>query len=98
MRHELQRRERLRIGQALLRELNAAHVPHSRAQVSGIYQRAIATPTGKLALIRRDNTFTLAPWTPALENYRGRIMIGTIGPTRTTWSLDRGRALTRGIS
>ena len=45
MRHELQRRERLRIEQALSRELNAAHVPHATgSQVIGVYQRTIATP------------------------------------------------------
>ena len=56
------------------------------------------TPTGKMALIRREDTFTLAPWTPALETYKGRMVIGSVGPTRTTWSLDRGRGLARGIS
>src|SRR5258705_13939711 len=60
--------------------------------------RHSATPTDKMALIRRDDTFTVAPWTPALETYKVRMVIGTIGPTRITWLLDRGRGLARGIS
>jgi len=85
--------------QAFSRELNAAPVPYTTgSQVTGVYQHAIATPTGKMALIRSEDTFTLAPWTPALETYKGRMVIGSIGPRRITWSLDRGRGLARGIS
>ena len=53
----------------------------------------VMTPTGKLAVIRRQDTFTLAPWRPALEPLQGRAVMGMIGPNRVTWALDRGRAL-----
>ena len=33
----------------------------------GFYNRSIDTPTGKIAVIRNQDTFTLAPWKPALE-------------------------------
>ena len=52
-----------------------------------------ATPTGKIAVIRRQDTFTLAPWKPALEPFKGRAVMGLVGPTRVTWNLDRGRGL-----
>ena len=52
----------------------------------------------KMALIRRDDTFTVAPWTQALETNKVRMVIGTIGPRRITWLLDGGRGLARGIS
>ena len=61
-------------------------------RISGIYERAMVTPTAKLALIRRDDTFTLAPWKPALEPLRGQAVIGLVGPNRLTWTPDRGRA------
>src|SRR5262245_12261867 len=97
LRRNLERRERARIEQTMSRELEAAHLPSEPGSpVAGLYVRAIATPSGKLALIRRDETFTLAPWTPALEGYKGRMVIGSIGPTRVTWSLDRGHGLARG--
>jgi hypothetical protein len=43
--------------------------------------------------IRQQDTFSLAPWRPGLEPFKGRAVTGMIGPTRVTWSLDRGRAL-----
>ena len=67
------------------------HEPGSR--VSGVYERSITTPMGKLAVIRREDTFTLAPWKPALEPMRGRTVMGLIGPSRVMWTLDRGRGL-----
>ena len=78
----------------LSRQLNAAYVPAvPDARIAGVYERSIATPTGKLAIIRRQDTFTLAPWRSTLEPLRGRAVVGSIGPQRVTWGLDRGRAL-----
>jgi type IV secretory pathway VirD2 relaxase len=50
-------------------------------------------PTGRLAVIRSADTFTLAPWKPALEPLRGRAVLGLVGPSRVMWTLDRGRTL-----
>ena len=96
LRESLERRERLRLEQRISRELKAPHVPARQgSHVVGVYDRAIATPTGKIAVIRRDGTFTLAPWTPGLEACKGKAVIGSIGRARVTWSLDRGRGLAR---
>ena len=74
--------------------LKATFVPMEPGQrVSGRYDRSLLTPSGRLAVIRREDTFTLAPWRPTLEPLRGRTVIGTIGPTKVTWSLERGRTL-----
>ena len=90
----LREREEARLGDALSRQLNAAYLPHEPgSRVSGIYERAISTPSGRLAVIRREDTFTLAPWKPALEPLRGRVVTGLVGPNRVTWTLDRGRGL-----
>jgi type IV secretory pathway VirD2 relaxase len=87
-------RETARLAQTLSRQLNAMHVPHEPgSRISGVYERSISTPTGKLAVIRREDTFTLAPWKPALEQMRGRAVTGLIQPHRVTWALDRGRGL-----
>ena len=49
----------MRIEQTISREINAIHLPAQQgSRVVGLYARAIATPTGKIALIRRDETFT----------------------------------------
>ena len=78
----------------LSRHLNATFIasePGSR--ISGVYDRAIATPTGKIAVIRRQDTFTLAPWKPTLEPMRGQAVTGLVGANRVTWTLDRGRGI-----
>ena len=94
MMRSLRQLETQRLVASLSRELGAAYVPHEAGtRINGIYERSIVTPTGKLALIRRQDTFTLAPWKPALEPLRGRAVTGMVGPTRVTWTIDRARAL-----
>ena len=61
--------------------------------VTAYVTRSVATPTGRLAVIRREDTFTLAPWKPALEPMKGLGVSGLVTPSRVTWTLDRGRGL-----
>jgi hypothetical protein len=90
----LQQRERAHLAETLSRQMNAAYMPtEAGSRVSGVYERSISTPTGKLAVIRREDTFKLAPWNAALEPMRGQIVLGTVGPQRVSWTLDRGRGL-----
>lgn len=94
MMRTLRRSENERLAQGLSHVLGASYVAaEAGTRIVGIYDRAITTPSGRIAVIRRDDTFTLAPWRPALEPFRGQTVAGTIGPTRVTWTLDRGRAL-----
>jgi hypothetical protein len=94
MMRRLRQAETERLAEDLSRRLNASYVPAEPGrQIVGVYDRSIATPTGKLAVIRHQDTFTLAPWRPALESFKGRAVMGMIGPNRVTWSLDRGRGL-----
>ena len=94
MMRRLRQAETERLAGDLARRLNASYVPAEPGrQIVGIYDRSIATPTGRLAVIRHQDTFTLAPWRPALEPFKGRAVMGLIGPNRVTWSLDRGRGL-----
>ena len=94
MMRSLRQRETAHLAETLSRQLNAIHLPHEPgSRVSGVYERSITTPMGKLAVIRREDTFTLAPWKPALEPMRRRAVMGLIGPSRVMWTLDRGRGL-----
>jgi type IV secretory pathway VirD2 relaxase len=94
MMRSLRQHETAHLAETLSRQLNAIHVPHEPgSRISGVYERAIATPTGKLAVIRSADTFTLAPWKPALEPLRGRAVLGLVGPSRVMWTLDRGQTL-----
>src|SRR5262249_61292117 len=90
----LRQRETTRLAETLSRELNVVHVPHDLGdQVSGVYNRSIPTPTRRLAVIRNRDTFTLAPWRPALEPMLGRRVTGLVQQHRVTWVLDRGRPI-----
>jgi hypothetical protein len=90
----LQQRERANLAETLSRQMNAAYMPNEPgSRVSGVYERSVSTPSGKLAVIRREDTFKLAPWNAALEPMRGQMVIGAVGPQRVTWTLDRGRGL-----
>jgi hypothetical protein len=94
MMRRLRQTETERLAGDLSRRLNASYLPAEPGrQIAGVYERSITTPTGKLAVIRRQDTFTLAPWRPALEPFKGRAVMGMIGPNRVVWALDRGRGL-----
>ena len=83
-----------RLVKDLSQRLKAAYLPVAPGnRISGVYDRAIETPTGKIAVIRTADTFTLAPWKPALEPMRGLAVLGLVGPNRVAWTLDRGRSL-----
>jgi hypothetical protein len=85
------------LAEDLSRRLNASYLPAQPGrQIAGIYEQSITTPTGKLAIIRRQNTFTLGPWRPALEPFKGRAVMEMIGPSRVTW-LHPGSAIARNI-
>ena len=90
----LRQRENRRLAATLSRELRTAYLPQETGtRIAGIYERSVSTPTGRLAIIRQEDTFTLTPWRPSLEPFRGRAVMGIVTPSRVSWSLDRGRGL-----
>ena len=94
MMRTLRQAETERLVRDLSTQLNADYVAvEPGRQITGVYDRSVPTPSGNLAVIRRDDTFTLAPWKPALEPMKGRAVTGIVGPNRVTWTLDRGRGL-----
>ncbi len=94
MMRALRQAETRHIAADVSQRLNAAFLPApSGARIAGTYDHAITTPTGKIAVIRREDTFTLAPWQPALEPFRGQAVAGIVGPSRMTWTHARGKGL-----
>jgi hypothetical protein len=90
--------ERRSLVEALSRELKATYFAHEDGRsLSGVYELAVATPTAKLAVIRREDTFTLVRWQPALEPMRGTAVVGIVRGNRIAWSPHRGRDLGRAI-
>jgi type IV secretory pathway VirD2 relaxase len=94
MMRTLRQRETEHLVRHLSHQLKSSYLPaEPGTRIAGVYEHAITTPTGKMAVIRREDTFTLAPWRPALEPFRGQAVTGVIGPNRVSWTLDRGRGL-----
>ena len=77
MMRALRQTETDRIVQDLSHRLKATFIATQPGQrISGIYDHSIATPSGRIAIIRREDTFTLAPWKSVLEPMRGRPVTG----------------------
>lgn len=94
MMRTLRQSEAERLVQGLSQVLQATYIAAEPGKkITGVFDRAITTPSGRIAVIRNGDTFSLAPWRPVLERYRGQAVSGMVGPSRVTWSLDRGRTL-----
>ena len=53
--------------------------------------------SGKFAVIKRDENFTLVPWRAILERFLGREVVGVVRGTGVSWQfgLQRDRGLSR---
>ena len=96
----LQRRELDRAGQYLAAKHmeGSIYVPaRDGAMVQGTYRHATMLASGKFAVIERNAQFTLVPWRPILERYRGREVVGIVRGMGVSWQLgrDRDRGLSR---
>jgi type IV secretory pathway VirD2 relaxase len=90
----LRRHESERLAGDLARHYGVPFVPPvPGVTFSGVYDRSIATPTAKLAIVRTDTSVTVAPWRPVLEPMRGQRVQGIMHHTRVVWTLERGRGL-----
>ena len=77
----LQHRELDGVGQRLAarRTDGATYVPaRDGSTVIGVYRRAIILVSGKVAVIQREDHFTLVPWRPILERHRGLEVVGIV--------------------
>jgi dihydropteroate synthase type 1 len=64
--------------------------------VRGTYHRAIMLTSSKVAVLQRDQHFTLVPWHAILERHRGREVVGIVRGMGVSWQLGMQRD--RGIS
>ena len=89
----LQRRELVRIGAQLSREMGMPFAEaESGARVSGIYRRPVDTMSGRFALVEKSREFTLVPWRPVLDRHVGQSVSGIMRGDGISWSFGRGRA------
>ena len=90
---ELRRREVVRVGAQLSRELG---MPFAEAeageQISGTYRRPVDLVSGRFAVVERARDFTLVPWRPALEQQIGKSVSGVVRGDGVSWTMERGWA------
>ncbi|TPG21160.1 DUF3363 domain-containing protein [Sphingomonas koreensis] len=88
----LQRRELLRVGAQLSREMGMPFVEsESGAPVSGVYRRPVETMSGRFALVEKSREFTLVPWRPVLDRHVGKSVSGIMRGDGISWSFGQGR-------
>jgi type IV secretory pathway VirD2 relaxase len=89
----LQRREIVRVGAQLSREMGMPFAETaSGATVDGVYRRSVDTISGRFALVERSREFTLVPWRPVLERHLGKGVSGILRGDSISWSFGRGRS------
>lgn len=88
----LRRREIVRIGAQLSRELGKTFIEvEPRGQIDGVYRRRIDALSGRYALIERSREFTLVPWRPVLDRHVGKAVSGLIRGDGVNWNVGRAR-------
>jgi type IV secretory pathway VirD2 relaxase len=88
----LQRRELLRVGAQLSREMGMPFAEtEPGSNVNGIYRRPIDTMSGRFALVEKSREFTLVPWRPVLDRHVGKSVSGIMRGDGISWSFGRGR-------
>lgn len=88
----LQRRELLRAGDDLSRELGKPFVETSTGDaIGGRLVRRVDLVSGRFALVEKSREFTLVPWRPVLDRQIGRPVTGVMRGEGVSWSFGRGR-------
>ncbi len=63
--------------------------------ISGVYERPVDLAQGRFALVVRAKEFTLVPWRPELERYRGVQISVKAHAGGIDWSVGRARGIGR---
>ena len=88
MMRTLHRAETEHLVRDLSRSLNATYIPPNRVSASQLSMTVLSTPTGKIAVFRRQDTYTLPHGSRGSSRYAGGN--GLVGANRVAWTLDRG--------
>jgi type IV secretory pathway VirD2 relaxase len=96
---QLRQREIQQASAVLSNELGftQAH-PVEGERISGTFSRSVHLASGKYAVIQKSKEFTLVPWRPELERFRGKALSGTASSQGINWDWDAKRGQGLGIS
>ncbi len=89
----LQRRELLRVGDALAGELGKPYAEaRTGSAIEGRLLRRIDLTSGRFAIVENGREFTLVPWRDVLEHSIGKTASGILRADGISWQLGRSRA------
>ena len=67
-------------------QLGLTHVNVGEGEsVTGTYVRSAHLASGKYAIVQNAKEFTLVPWQPQMERFRGREISGSVGAQGINW-------------
>jgi type IV secretory pathway VirD2 relaxase len=90
----LQRRELLRVADALREELGKAFVEPVRGQrIEGRLTRRVELAGGRYGLVERSREFSLVPWRRVLERQLGKPVAGIMRTDGISWQFGRNHGL-----
>jgi type IV secretory pathway VirD2 relaxase len=99
MLERLRQRDLRQASQILSNELGLTHIHLVEGEkISGTFSRSVDLASGKYAVIQKSKEFTLVPWRPELEQFRGKPLSGTAGNQGINWEWNAKRGQGLGIS
>ncbi len=95
----LRKRDLQQASQIVSRELGLAHTHLVEGErIVGTFSRSVDLASGKYAVIQKSKEFTLVPWRPELEVFRGKPLSGAASSRGMTWDWNAMRQQGLGIS
>lgn len=96
---QLRQRDIRQASQTLSSELELTHsYPVEGESITGTFTRSVELASGKYAVIQKSREFTLVPWRPELEAFRGKPLSGTASSQGIRWDWNVNRSQGLGIS
>ena len=90
--HQLRERDIRRTSAMMSAQLGLTHVNVGEGEsVTGTYVRSAHLASGKYAIVQNAKEFTLVPWQPQMERFRGREISGTVSSQGINWDLTHSR-------
>jgi type IV secretory pathway VirD2 relaxase len=97
--HQLRDRDIRRTSAMMSAQLGLTHVNVSEGEtVSGTFVRSAHLASGKYAIVQNTKEFTLVPWQPQMERFRGREVSGAVETQGIKWDWNHSRQRGLGIS
>jgi type IV secretory pathway VirD2 relaxase len=97
--NQLRERDIRRTSAMMSAQLGLTHVHAGRGEsVTGTFVHSAHLASGKFAIVQNAKEFTLVPWKPQMERFRGREVSGAVESQGIKWDWNHSRQRGLGIS